>query len=254
MKEDLEAALSAQLLAMGDDELLLGHQDSEWCGRAPILEEDIAFANLALDELGHAQLWYYLLAELAGEDPEAYPDRLVFTRPWQDFRCMQLVELPRGDWAFSMLRQYLFDAAEAVRLEKLASSRYTPLAEVAARICPEESYHLRHTTAWVHRLASGTEESHTRMQRALTELWPYTLQLFAPLPQEPLLVSSGWLPDPAELQAAWQERVYPVLGAGGLSLPSSSSSLSGRSEHSPGFETLIAEMQSVARMDSEAIW
>src|SRR5512145_104879 len=116
MDEALHAAMRELLLALADDELVLGHRASEWCGHAPILEEDIAFANLALDELGHASLWYGLLAELRGQDPDSYPDLLIYWRPPQDFRCTQLIELPPGDWAFSMLRQYLFDAAESVRL------------------------------------------------------------------------------------------------------------------------------------------
>jgi ring-1,2-phenylacetyl-CoA epoxidase subunit PaaC len=103
--DGIESALSSYLLALGDDELILGHRDSEWCGFAPILEEDIAFANIALDEIGHAATWYNLLAELEGKDPQVYPDRLVFTRPVQDYRNIQMVELPNGDWAFSILRQ-----------------------------------------------------------------------------------------------------------------------------------------------------
>jgi ring-1,2-phenylacetyl-CoA epoxidase subunit PaaC len=109
MNPDLKAALAAQLLVMADDELVLGHRDSEWCGHAPILEEDIAFANIALDEIGHAVTWYGLLADLKGQDRETYPNRLVYHRDMLDFRCVQMVEQPKGDWAFSMLRQYLFD-------------------------------------------------------------------------------------------------------------------------------------------------
>src|SRR5512144_1177706 len=116
------------LLALADDELILGHRNSEWAGHAPILEEDIAFANLALDELGHAQLWYTLHSEITG----AEPDRTVFFREGPAYRCLPLVELPRGDWAFSMLRQYLFDAAEDVRLPALAASADTRVAEIAA--------------------------------------------------------------------------------------------------------------------------
>src|SRR5215471_16608308 len=141
-------ALPTYLLALADDELLLGHRDSEWTGHAPILEEDIAFANLAQDEIGHAALWYGLLRNLDGSDP----DRLIFFREPGAFRNAQLVELPKGDWAFSMLRQYLFDAAESVRLPLLAVSTHRPLAEAAAKIRPEELYHLRHTQAWIQRL------------------------------------------------------------------------------------------------------
>src|SRR5512145_2214626 len=118
MDEALHAAMRELLITLADDELILGHRASEWCGHAPILEEDIAFANLALDEIGHANLWYTLAAEIRGEDPAAYPDRLVYSRTSADYRCIQMVELPNGDWAFSILRQCLFDLHEQVLLEK----------------------------------------------------------------------------------------------------------------------------------------
>jgi len=114
-----EDTLRELLIALGDDELVLGHRASEWCGQAPILEEDIAFANLALDEIGHANLWYRLLASLEGKDKERYPDQIVFWREAADIRNAQLVELPNGDWAFSILRHYLFDSAESERLKAL---------------------------------------------------------------------------------------------------------------------------------------
>jgi len=111
LASDQSAALAEALLALGDDELVLGHRDSEWCGVAPILEEDIAFANIALDEIGHAAQWYDLYVEWVGATADVTTDRLVFNRPWQAWCNIQMVELPRGDWAFSMLRQYLFDAS-----------------------------------------------------------------------------------------------------------------------------------------------
>ena len=127
---DLAAPLADRLLALADDELILAHRNSEWAGHAPVLEEDIAFANLALDEMGHAAIWYGLREALTGESA----DRLIFFRDAGAYRNAQLVELPRGDWAFAMLRQYLFDAAESVRLPQLANSAYRPLAEAAAKI------------------------------------------------------------------------------------------------------------------------
>lgn len=250
MDTDLRAALAAQLLAMGDNELVLGHRDSEWCGHAPILEEDIAFANLALDEIGHAHLWYTLMADLTGEDPETLPDRLVYFRPWEEFRCVPLVELPRGDWAFAILRQYFFDAAESIRLRRLSESRFTPLAETAAKIGPEESYHLRHTSAWVRRLGQGTGESRSRMQQALVELWPHTAQLFGPLPDEHLLAAAGWLPESAALREEWESLVRPLLEECGLVIQPGT----GYPMHSPYLKLLVEEMQSVARLDEEAVW
>ncbi|MGH7428237.1 MAG: 1,2-phenylacetyl-CoA epoxidase subunit PaaC, partial [Candidatus Methylomirabilaceae bacterium] len=166
---ELDLAVAARVLALADDELILAHRDSEWTGHAPILEEDIGLANIAQDELGHAGLWYGIYRSLVGHDP----DRMVFFREAGDWRCVQLVELPKGDWAFTMLRQYLFDAYEHVLLTQLAQSRHEGVAAAAAKIRQEELYHSRHTSAWVRRLGLGTAESHRRTQDALDALWPY---------------------------------------------------------------------------------
>ena len=154
MEQEAEGLLNCLLLAMADDELILGHRNSEWTGHAPILEEDIAFANIAIDEMGHARLWY----ELYGQRIGSAVDDLVFFRDPPDFRNVRLVELPRGDWAFSMLRQYLFDAFELARAEALLQSSYRPLAEMAAKIRQEERYHYRHSESWVRRMGLGTAE------------------------------------------------------------------------------------------------
>lgn len=254
LDNELKQALSDQLLAWGDDELILGHRASEWCGHAPILEEDIAFANLALDEIGHATTWYTLLADLEGQDSEIYPDRLVFAREAGLFRNVQMVELPNGDWAFSMLRQYLFDESEQLRLEGLRHSRYSPIAEAADKIRKEEIYHIRHTRAWVPRLSLGTDESHTRMQQALNQLWPYTLQLFTPLPEEERLAAAGFVPPGEQLFSAWQDRVLALLQECELELPEVPEVAFGREQHTSHLRVLVEEMQAVARLDPQAEW
>ena len=166
----MTSPLANYLLALADDEFILGHRVSEWCGHAPILEEDIAFANIALDEIGHARLWLQLAAKELGEDPAIFPDQQSFFRAPSEFRNLPLAELPNGDWAFSMLRQYLFDSFEISRLELLKKSPHSGLSGLAAKIYTEELYHLRHTQAWVSRLAQGTDESHSRSQAALDTL------------------------------------------------------------------------------------
>lgn len=258
MEADLREALAAQLRAMADDELILGHRDSEWCGHAPILEEDIAFANIALDEIGHASIWYSLLAELIGEDPQSYPDRQVYFRDVNDFQNIQMVELAIGDWAFSMLRQYLFDASELVRLETLSQSAYIPMADAANKIRKEEVYHHRHTRAWVERLGQGTEESHRRLLQALNELWSYSLQVFKPLPQETLLVQNEYLPDPAKLEASWMELILPAFQKAGLEIPELENQAITlplrRDQHTTALKILVADMQSVARLEPDAEW
>lgn len=240
------------LIALGDDELILGHRASEWCGHAPILEEDIAFANLALDEIGHANLWYSLLADLEGKDRDRHPDQLVFWREDSEFRNAQMVELPIGDWAFSILRQYLFDSAEIERLKELVQSNSAPVAEVAAKIQVEELYHIRHSSAWVRRLGLGTNESHKRMQAALDQLWHYTPQLFMPTGNTEMLLRLG-----INIQGAyqrWHKQVVNFLISCRLQIPEKNQGPSDRSKHTSHLNVLVREMQSVVRLDSSAKW
>jgi ring-1,2-phenylacetyl-CoA epoxidase subunit PaaC len=251
LDDRLKETLGRMLLAMADDELILAHRNSEWTGHAPILEEDIAFSNIAQDELGHATLFYGLLGELNGADP----DQLVFFRDADGYRNVQMVELPKGDWAFSMVRQYLFDAFEMVRAGHLLASQYRPLAEAIAKIRQEEMYHYRHTSQWVKRLGLGTEESRRRTQAALETLWPYAHQLFVPLADEAALVTAGFSPDPEILYQSWTEVIVPFLKDTGLNLPAENTSPTGdRREHTAYLPPLLAELQGVARSDPDAGW
>ncbi|MBI5927756.1 MAG: phenylacetate-CoA oxygenase subunit PaaC [Chloroflexi bacterium] len=255
MNPESKQALIDYLITMADDELILGHRNSEWCGHAPILEEDIAFANIALDEIGHAIVWYELAADLQGEEREAYANHMVYFRDVRDYRNTQLVELPKGDWAFTMLRQYLFDQFEMMRLEKLAQSSYAPFAEAATKIRTEEIYHLRHTQAWARRLGLGTEESHRRMQAALNDLWPYALALCEPSNRAELLTQGGYIPDSRALKTAWLEQVTAYLGEVGLAIPTDSSNLPlSRTHHTEHLGQLLSDLQQVARLDPMAKW
>jgi ring-1,2-phenylacetyl-CoA epoxidase subunit PaaC len=250
MTPELTRALSVKLLALADDEYILGHRDSEWTGHAPILEEDIAFANIAQDEIGHAILWHNLLKDLTGGDP----DQLVFFRDAAAYRNALICELPKGDWAFTMMRQYLFDAAEFARLTETVNSQYKSIAEVSAKIRPEEMYHYRHTSNWVKRLGQGTQESHRRMQAALGTLWPYGLQLFVPIPGEDELIAANIAPDPRKLRAAWEERVRPWLVGAGLAIPPiAGPAASSREQHTDHLTALLTEMQEVARLESPEV-
>jgi ring-1,2-phenylacetyl-CoA epoxidase subunit PaaC len=250
----LRTLLADALICLADDELILGHRDSEWCGHAPILEEDIAFANIALDEIGHANLWYREAAALRGEDPEKAPDRLVYFRTPREYRCMQLVEQQNGDWAFSMLRQYLFDAAELVRMQAMSGAQWGPVANVAQRILKEEIYHLRHTRAWIIRLGAGTSESHSRLQTALDQIWPLSSQILAPLPGEAELLLDGYLPDSQELRSMWLTEVDSTLTQAGLKLPTDIPPAISREQHSVYLGILLRELQSVVQLDPQAEW
>jgi len=257
-------ALSEYVLALADDELILGHRDSEWCGQAPILEEDIAFANIALDEFGHAGLWYGLYAGLTSQDSDTTPDRMIYQRPAADFRCAPLVELPNGDWAFSMLRQYLFDAAEIARLTGLAGSSQPELTGIAEKVIKEERYHQRHTRAWIVRLGQGSTESHQRLQAALSILWPYTESLFNLCPAEAILAEAGLVPQTSQVRSSWQTQVLPLLEQCGLELPEVKRAATEagdetvppmqRGQHLKDFSALVAELQSVACLDPQAEW
>ncbi|HSH01596.1 MAG TPA: 1,2-phenylacetyl-CoA epoxidase subunit PaaC [Anaerolineae bacterium] len=243
--------LANKLLAMADDELILAHRDSEWTGHAPILEEDIAFANIAQDELGHANIWYELRQALTAEEP----NQVVYFRDLAGYRNAQIVELPKGDWAFSMLRQYFFDMLEQVRLPTLMNSSYKPLADAATKIRAEEIYHLRHTYTWLKRLGLGTEESNRRLQNALNELWPYAAQMFVPVAGEYSLVAADIVPAPTAVEAAWREQVEPFLTSIDLTIPANwPTQRPARSEHTKHLATLLADLQEVARFDPQANW
>jgi ring-1,2-phenylacetyl-CoA epoxidase subunit PaaC len=254
MEKDLIAALDNYLTAIADDELILAHRNSEWCGYAPIIEEDIAFANIALDEMGHAALWYKMIAELRGEDTETYPDQLVFWRHAREFRNIQMVELPNGDWAFSILRQYLFDTMETIRLDAMLKSDYAPLSAAASKIRQEEVYHLRHTSLWVKRLAMGTDESHKRMQDALDELWVLALQMFQPEKHDLYLQRFDLTPDLNKLREQWCQQTVPYLESCGLTIPDKPEITYQREQHTRHLPIIINEMQSVAHSDPQATW
>lgn len=244
-------ALCERLTALADDELILGHRNGEWTGHAPLLEEDIALANLAQDEIGHAITWYGLRAAIDGSDP----DRLVYFRDASEYLSSTLVALPRGDWAFTMARQYLFDAYETELLARLAHSSHAPLAQAAVKIGREELFHLRHSQLWLERLAHGTDESRERLSGALATAVPLMSQLLAPLPGDHLLHDAGMWPAHDELRDAVTARVSDALTAVGanLDVPGSAQVSGERGGSQPGhLAELLTRLQSVARADPEA--
>lgn len=243
LTEQQKTALIARLTALADDEIILSHRDSEWTGHAPILEEDIALANIAQDEIGHALMYLGLRSELDGSEP----NQLTFFRGAREYTNTQMVELPKGDWAFTMLRQYLYDAYEALWLDAARASSYAPLAEVAQKAVREEKFHLQHTALWVERLGLGTPESHRRMQDALNVLWGYTTQLFVPTAGEETLIAAGITPDPAAVKTRWESLVRPHLERSGLSIPQGEGVTVSRQHHSEDLLYLLTEMQSTAR-------
>jgi ring-1,2-phenylacetyl-CoA epoxidase subunit PaaC len=204
-----------EILRLGDDRLVLGHRLSEWCGHAPILEEDIALANIALDLIGQAAAFL----ELVGD-----PDQLAYFRDPMDFRNCLLVEQPNRDFAFTIARQFLFDAYSVPLLESLD-------LDIAKKAVKESRYHLRHSTEWTLRLGDGTEESHNRIQRAFDELWQFTDELRSP---------------------AWDETVNTVFKSATVQRPADTGILHAR--HTEHLGHMLAEMQSLARSIPGAQW
>jgi len=190
------------LLALADDELIIGHRHSEWTGWAPHLEEDLAFSSIAQDEMAHARLLYHLVGEASGEDE----DRLALGRAPEDYRNAVLCERPNRDWGYTLARQYLYDTADAVRLEALAGSSWTELADAVRLIQLEEAYHLDHARAWFGRLAEGPVTGRGKLADGLEAAVGEALAVFEPLPGEDELVADGTLPRTNEdLLAGWLE-------------------------------------------------
>lgn len=246
--------LAEYLLRLGDDRLMLGHRLSEWCGHGPILEEDIAVANFALDLIGQATMLLGLAGELEGKGRDA--DALAFFRDAVHFRNVLLVELPRGDFGFTMVRQFLFDAFSVVQLDALASCGHPPLAAIAAKALKEAKYHLRHSSEWVVRLGDGTAESHRRVQEALDALWRYTGELFERDAVDAAVAEQGVVFDHDAAKARWEAIVHDVLARATLEVKPVKLMASGgrRGRHTEHLGHLLSVMQSVARAHPGATW
>jgi ring-1,2-phenylacetyl-CoA epoxidase subunit PaaC len=247
-------ALAGLMLAMADDEFVVGFWDSEWTGIAPLLEEDVAFSSLAQDEIGHARAWYEMLAGLAGETA----DRLAFGRDADQYRHARLLDHPRNDWAFSIARRWLYDTADSVRLAALAKSTFEPLAQVVAKVRREERYHLMHLDVWLRRLADHPTEPRQRLEEAWQKLAPDALTVFTPLPGEQLLVDAGVMSATTADQAdRWRSEVGGLVSELGLAaLPEGRPPIDGR-DHSPpseSFAWLWGEFTSVHRLEEGARW
>ncbi|MDR7417542.1 MAG: 1,2-phenylacetyl-CoA epoxidase subunit PaaC [Armatimonadota bacterium] len=247
------AALRALLLAMADDDLVVGHRHSEWTGLAPDIESDVALSSIAQDEIGHARLLYEQVAGLDGTSA----DRLAYGRAPHEFCNAVLLERENGDWSFTIVRAWLYDHADAVRLSALAASPLGSLAAVASTLQREEKYHVLFSETWLERLARATDESRRRMQAALETAWSEALAVLGPTPDVDVLTRAGLLiTGPAEQQARWAADVARRLTAFGLCPPAGVPAAGGgrAAAHSPALAALLDEMTSVWRTDPEATW
>jgi ring-1,2-phenylacetyl-CoA epoxidase subunit PaaC len=248
------ADLFEYMLRLGDDRLVLGHRLSEWCGHGPILEEDIALANIALDLIGQATLYLRLAGETEGKGRTE--DALAYFREGVEFRNVQLVELPRGDFAFTIVRQFLFDAYSYHLLEQLVRSKHAELAGIAAKGYKEVRYHLRHSSDWVQRLGDGTAESRARAQKAVDDLWRFTGEMFTPDEIDERMRANRVGADLSVIEKKWHAIVTDVLGRATLSVPTEPFMVSGgrNGRHTEYLGHMLAEMQIVARSHPGAEW
>jgi ring-1,2-phenylacetyl-CoA epoxidase subunit PaaC len=246
--------LAELYVRFGDDRLVLGHRLSEWCGHAPVLEEELALGNLALDLLDQATVLLERAGSLEGRGRSA--DELALFRDASAFRNLLLVEQPNGDFAATIVRQYLFDVFDLHLATSLETSSDRELASFAARAAREAAYHARHSREWTLRLGDGTEESHRRTQTAIDDLWMFTRELFETDPLVERLVAAQVLSDPQALRAPWHDAVTGTFREAGLKEPNDSTFRSGgrRGMHGECLDRLLSEMQSVARAFPGASW
>ena len=242
------------LQRMGDSSLILGQRVSEWCGHAPVLEDDIAMANIALDLIGETQLWLGLAGEVEGRGRSA--DDLAYHRDARAFRNVLLVELPNGDFGNTLMRHFLFDAWHFPMLQGLVQSSDSRIAEIAEKASKEAAYHLERSTDLVIRLGDGTDESHGRMQAALDLLWPYTGELLSSDAVEEALIAEGVLPDPAGVAEAWHRHVEETLQSATLTKPEAGFMHQGGKTgfHTEHMGYILADMQFLQRAYPGAPW
>lgn len=242
------------LLRLGDNALILGHRLSEWCGHGPVLEEDIAMSNIALDLVGQATLWldHAGKVENAGRDGDA----LAYKRDVLDWRNVVLVEQPNGDFAVTMARQFLFDCHHHALLTQLADVPDPDIAAIAAKSLKEVTYHRRHSGEWMIRLGDGTEESHGRTQAALDQLWGFTHELFDEDEVDQAMTKRGIVMDMGAIKQVWDDAVNAVLREATLARPADGWTIKGGRQgvHSEHLGFLLAEMQFLPRAYPDARW
>jgi ring-1,2-phenylacetyl-CoA epoxidase subunit PaaC len=249
----LRDALAELLLTMADDEFVSGFTDSEWTGIAPLLEEDVAISSISQDELGHARALYQLLAGVLDDGRDE--DAIAYDRGPDAYRHARLLDHPRGDWASTIARRFLYELADEARLASIGDG-WPPLADLVGKLRREERYHRMHLVAWINRLAGGGPESRGRLQAALAEVGPDAATVFTPLAGESVLLDAGILNrSMADAGAAWRADLTSILVPLGLPLPASAApTAGGRTDHSDAFRWLWGEFTAVRHSEDGATW
>lgn len=243
------------LLHLADNVLILAHRNSEWCGHGPVLEQDIAITNITLDLIGQARNLYQYAAMFAGEDDTE--DTLAYLRDAKDFKNCLLAELPKGDWAVTVLRQFFFSAYQHLLYRQLLQSNDQQLSAIAEKALKEVTYHLKWSSEWVIRLGDGTEESHSRMLNALNDVWMFSGELFMPATYEIKAAEDGYGVNVAELEEAWFQKVYSIFEEATLPMPDRNTWMQkggkdGRHTEYLGY--ILAEMQYLQRVYPGCTW
>jgi ring-1,2-phenylacetyl-CoA epoxidase subunit PaaC len=257
MQASIEVSSGADvqyLLRIADTALILGQRIAEWTGHAPVLEEDIALANMALDLIGQSRAVYTHAGALEGRGHDE--DQLAFLRDERDYRNVTLVELPRGDFAVTVVRNTMMATFFRLLWEKLGASKDTELAAIAGKAVKEARYHQQHAADWLVRLAGGTDESRRRVDKALDHLWPYHAELFVSDAVDEAAASTGLGPRWSELKQPWLADMTQVLDEAGLAQPAAVPFLStGKTGvHSEHMGFILAEMQQLQRAYPGGVW
>jgi len=246
--------LKELLYKMADDQLIIGHRNSEWTGFGPLLEEDIAFSSMAQDKIGHSLALYTILHELGESDP----DTVAFTRNANQFHNSIFTELPNQEYDFSLIRHFLYDTAEALRFELLTNSTCEPLAQVARKVRGELRYHTLHAKTWMKQLGSATQESVGRLQKSLEQAMPYALGMFEESPYEKEIIEAGIFEGEKKLKELWMAKVEETISQTSLRLPDwkiVQPIIGGRiGKHTEHLQPLLDEMSEVFRIDPGAEW
>jgi len=247
-----ENPLISQLLRRADDALVLGHRLSEWCGHAPTPEEDLALANIALDQIGLARALYAEAGALSGHTE----DQLAYLRTDRQYRNCLLVEQANGDFAHTIVRQLLYSGFADPFWRAACASTAADIAAIAAKAEKESAYHLRHAAEWLIRLGDGTDESHRRASAALEALWPFTDELFETDAADATLIAAGVIPDPQGVRLTWESTVGSALSRATLARPPAGWMQTGgrRGLHSEQLGLLLAEMQYLQRAYPGTNW
>lgn len=241
-------------LHLADNALILGHRNSEWCGHGPVLEQDIAISNIALDLIGQARNFYQYAAELTGNG--ATEDSLAYLRDAIDFKNCLLVELPDGDWGQTVLRQFFFSTWQYFLYQQLQNSSDIQLAAIAEKALKEVTYHVRWSSEWVIRLGDGTEESKKRMKHAVNELWGYTGEMFEASCYGLRVAGDGLTIDLILIQKQWNEKIKSVFEEATLTIPDNTWMHKGGKEgkHTEHLGFILAEMQFLQRAYPNSEW